>query len=416
MPTVAKQEPTQPDPFPLPEAQRRAWQRIRRILLAVDSYRGSRRAKDDIKHGRWCQTGFEGALPRLRSVLAANWTEMSTLIPPEACVSLDIRRPEWWQGLLRPAADGPPAQPEARSRRSRWVAVSTLKEDTPVPHCLVWAMLHAFREAVYHVLRRDYLARKHADPVGGVARGPTERSANNPHREFEAFLDFAIRRRELMMDMLADTEWESYFRHLFWEDMFPRYTADVRQTRLNRAIDESRRNVEFAILAPKFEALEEGLRQYGETFLSHPRGNNMPTEPTALLNAINALYPYLGPGAEASGEAAGAREDQEQAPPPPVWERLNVEENPSGDDIARLDHAEYRLIGKGGVFLRALQEKQGKMILAGTLSKAIGDRADHAYRALPGELQAIISKPGKGRRGYRMLAHPHEHSEDITGT
>lgn len=87
----------------------------------------------------------------------------------------------------------------------------------------------------------------------------------------------------------------------------------------------------------------------------------------------------------------------------PAWTRLQIDKQPSGDDIARLDGAEYRLRGSCADFLELVQAKQGDSVLASTLSCQSGQRANRVFDCLPPELQAIIDKPGKGGTGYRML-------------
>ena len=104
-------------PFPLTEPHRRAWHRIRRILRAVDVYRGSRRFKDDMAHGQWRGTNLDRALPRLRAVLDAHWTEMAPVIPPKACVALAECSGDG-QCLLR------------RNQRPKWLR-----------NCLTWHLL-----------------------------------------------------------------------------------------------------------------------------------------------------------------------------------------------------------------------------------------------------------------------------------
>lgn len=90
-------------------------------------------------------------------------------------------------------------------------------------------------------------------------------------------------------------------------------------------------------------------------------------------------------------------------PNKPAWRRICIHKQPSGDDVVELDAREYRVRGSSADFLELLQAKQGASVLADTLRKQLGQRANRIYECLPPPLQTVIDKPGKGGTGYRML-------------
>ena len=87
----------------------------------------------------------------------------------------------------------------------------------------------------------------------------------------------------------------------------------------------------------------------------------------------------------------------------PVWQRLQIKKQRGGDDLAMLDGKAYRLQGATADFLTALQEAAGDMVLGTSLETACGKRANEIYDLLPDDLKQIIDKPGKRKRGYRMI-------------
>ncbi len=89
-------------------------------------------------------------------------------------------------------------------------------------------------------------------------------------------------------------------------------------------------------------------------------------------------------------------------PAEPAWERLEVIKQRSGNDLAKLNGREHRLPSKAAEFLVALKEAKGQMVLADTLTRTCGKRADHIFKSLPDDLKAIIDAPGRTGQGYRM--------------
>ena len=110
------------------------------------------------------------------------------------------------------------------------------------------------------------------------------------------------------------------------------------------------------------------------------------------------------PSGRELADSADHRRTPEVDPPTltGAWKRLEIIEQRSGNDLAILDGQEYRLPSKAADLLIALQEAKGQMVLADTLTKTCGKRADHIYRSLPDELKPIIDAPGKTGQGYRM--------------
>ena len=89
--------------------------------------------------------------------------------------------------------------------------------------------------------------------------------------------------------------------------------------------------------------------------------------------------------------------------PQPAWRRLRIQSEGGGNDLAILDGTTYRLKAQAATFLQALQERQGDMVLAQTLTTMCGNRADRIYRALPDPLKQIVDRPTKKGQGYRIL-------------
>ncbi|MEK6675133.1 MAG: hypothetical protein AABZ47_05685 [Planctomycetota bacterium] len=88
----------------------------------------------------------------------------------------------------------------------------------------------------------------------------------------------------------------------------------------------------------------------------------------------------------------------------PAWARLVIHSSKGADDTAELDGKTFRLTGANDArFLETLQEQKGMTLSATSLGDAIDERPDRVYKRLKKSLQRIIEKPGKGRKGYRML-------------
>lgn len=86
----------------------------------------------------------------------------------------------------------------------------------------------------------------------------------------------------------------------------------------------------------------------------------------------------------------------------PVWKRLTIQDQAQGNDIAILDGEFYRLRSGAATFLRELQSMRGNLILASTLTKKCGRRADYIFNRLDAALHSIIDRPTKRGQGYRM--------------
>ncbi len=109
------------------------------------------------------------------------------------------------------------------------------------------------------------------------------------------------------------------------------------------------------------------------------------------------LYHELGEKVDRAMKAAQLAADK------PAWARLTVECQNQGNDLATLDGKAYRLQSGAAQFLKELQSAKGKPVLAATLTKNCGRRADRIHHALDSALKSIIDSPGKRGQGYRML-------------
>lgn len=89
---------------------------------------------------------------------------------------------------------------------------------------------------------------------------------------------------------------------------------------------------------------------------------------------------------------------------PPIWKRLKVAES---DELVTLDGKPYRVTDAQGKFLRVLWVRSQQKDRQDVKGSEFGDlisRPDRVWARLPEPLRAVVSKPGRGRIGWRLMA------------
>lgn len=128
------------------------------------------------------------------------------------------------------------------------------------------------------------------------------------------------------------------------------------------------------------------------TFFTYDPGS----EKAAFGSVSRTPVPLRGDTLEAAGI-----EEVRKRPVEPAYARLDLKQNPAGADEAILDGRTYQLRGTAFFFLQMPREAKGQPLTTSKFSeKSI--RPDRVYRTLPPQLQAIVDKPGRDQRSYRM--------------
>lgn len=262
--------------YPLEEKTRLVWEAIRSVVKRLHEHLDSRQYVLAVAGGQGAPEFPPALLIELRAIAEEHWTIIEKTVPEPYTSGVDLAKRDWWDALL---------QDESESRTLRRVR---------------WVFFGSLGNAAAYVLHRDRTA-----SLGNNAK------TDDLDRQgaLKAYIRYAINRRDAMRELIRDTPPDSRVRHLSQEDVLPRYTRDVAQGRLNRAIAESRRNGDIAILGPRLEAVENALRHLAEKLPEYPQSNIAPAEIEPLNEAINVVFPYLEPcvNGETDASVGGAQ-------------------------------------------------------------------------------------------------------------
>lgn len=291
------------------------------------------------------------ALQELQAVAFEHWEQVAATIPEFCTHKLDIANRVWWEKIATDELG------EGALHHLRW-----------------WFVPSVHSAAVFNVVS----ARSSSVPAEEPSR----------QRELVNFFRYAIARGEGMRRLIPESDPESTVRWMYYQDMFPRYVADVTKSRLNRAISETKRNGQVTLLAPLLESLEDGLHEYALVFVEHPRSNRMPTEPSPLNTALNRLSRYID-------------SDEERTAKPPTTTANNTQ----GLDELVVDGGDKKVLWKGTsipinshaqfIVLEALIRDFNRIVTYKSLLAALKPGAVNeftTYREAPSEVVVTVNR------------------------
>lgn len=221
-----------------------------------------------------------------------------------------------------------------------------------------------------------------------------ETRPDSPLADVGSFIRFAIRWRDLVWRTFKRYPPDSVQRWRIHRVVCPRYTDDVAETRLVRALAAAERVGQGEAWRQLLGDLDFGLKDYARRFVDSAE---LPCEPSALNTTLNELLPAVEAVRQAMAAARLEGGGGKPTKTPPV-----IEVSPDGSTVTIDGGEPLRLKGADdGVFIRALLAKRGQVVKGRTLETNVG-RPDRIYRRLPKAVRQLISPPGRGQTGYLL--------------